>query len=210
MFCEIWMVRHGRTSWNKELRFQGHSDIPLDEEGLRQAEDARVKLTGRGFHAVYSSDLQRARQTAEIMVGNRFGEIIVDPLLREVHLGEYEGMTVSQVRTAAPEFYAAFRSARPDFKVPGGESYEDLVNRVVDRLHHIAEKHVGEQVLVVTHGGVIAAAMRHALPEPLRGETLKIKNTSVTRFRVRPQGRFLEVLESEAIDLKADGATSES
>ena len=146
------LVRHGETDWNAEGRLQGHTDTPLNDYGRRQARTLADELAGEPIDAVYSSDLARARETAEI-VGGRLGlTVVVDPGLREKNWGSWEGLTPAERERVE---YA-------------GETTEDHRERTLRTLSAIAVRHPGERVLVVTHGGSIrrvqAAVLGMALP----------------------------------------------
>ena len=134
---ELLLVRHGETDWNAEGRLQGHTDRPLSDYGRRQARELADDLAGDGLDAVYSSDLARARETAEI-VADRLGlPVVCDPDLREKNWGSWEGLTPAE--RDGVEFV--------------GESTEEHGERTVRALRRIAESHPGGRVLVVTHGG---------------------------------------------------------
>jgi probable phosphoglycerate mutase len=147
------LVRHGETDWNADGRLQGHTDRPLSEFGRRQAQQLAAELGGEELEAIYSSDLARARETAEI-VGERLGlPVVLDPDLREKDWGNWEGLT--SVERDRVEFV--------------GESTEAHQQRMLRALQRISERHPGEgRVLVVTHGGsmrrVQTAALGMALP----------------------------------------------
>jgi broad specificity phosphatase PhoE len=133
------LVRHGETDWNAEGRLQGHTDRPLNADGREQAKKLADRLEGDGIAAVYASDLSRARETAEI-VGERLGLIVViDPDLREKNWGTWEGLT-------GPE------RDRVEFV---GESTQEHSERMLRAVRRIAERHPGDRVLVVTHGGSV-------------------------------------------------------
>jgi len=147
------LVRHGETDWNAEGRLQGQTDRPLSDYGRRQAQQLAEELDGEELEAIYSSDLARARETAEI-VGERLGlPTVLDPGLREKDWGTWEGLT-------------AVERDRVEFV---GESTEAHRDRILDALRRISERHPGDgRVLVVTHGGsmrrVQTTAMGMALP----------------------------------------------
>ncbi len=146
------LVRHGETDWNAEGRLQGHTDTPLNDYGRRQARSLADELAGDAIEAVYSSDLARARETAEI-VGARLGlPVDIDPDLREKDWGSWEGLTGSE--RDAVELVC--------------ESTEEHRERVLRALRRIAERHPGGRVVVVTHGGCVrrvqAAVLGLALP----------------------------------------------
>jgi broad specificity phosphatase PhoE len=146
------LVRHGETDWNAEGRLQGHTDRPLNDYGRRQAGALADALAGDSIDAVYSSDLARARETAEILAV-RLGLLVsVDAGLREKNWGSWEGLTSEQRQTVE---YA-------------GESTHAHRERTLASLRAIAERHPGERVLVVTHGGSVrrvqAAVSGFAMP----------------------------------------------
>ena len=147
------LVRHGETDWNAEGRLQGHTDRPLSDYGRRQAQQLAGGLEDEELEAIYSSDLARARETAEI-VGERLGlPVVLDPDLREKDWGTWEGL--NSVERDSVEFV--------------GESTEAHQERMLEALRRIAERHPGDRrVLVVTHGGsmrrVQTAAMGMAMP----------------------------------------------
>jgi broad specificity phosphatase PhoE len=146
------LVRHGETDWNAAGRLQGHTDRPLNEYGRRQARELAERLTGERIAAVYTSDLARARETAEIIAAPLDLEVVLEPGLREKNWGNWEGLTADE--RASVEY--------------AGESTEAHRARVLDALNRIAEAHPGERVVVVTHGGSLrriqAAVSGVALP----------------------------------------------
>lgn len=168
--CRICLVRHGETAWNAERRLQGHIDIPLNETGLAQAEATALRLLGQElrFNALYSSDLQRARQTAAAIARHHRLELNHDERLRERHYGFFQGLTYDEAERQHPEFYRRFKSREIEFAFPDrGESLAEFAERVHDALHDIANRHAGHHVLVITHGGVLDIVHRLATDEPL-------------------------------------------
>lgn len=152
----ICFVRHGETSWNVEKRIQGNIDVGLNEEGLAQAEAAAQWLSPLAIEALYSSDLQRARQTAERLAGALKLVPILRPEFRERRYGLFEGLTYEQSRTRYPDVYALFEERVPEFVIPyGGESLQQLHQRVSAGLRRLVDEHPGQTVAVVTHGGVL-------------------------------------------------------
>lgn len=164
------LIRHGETPWNAERRIQGHTDIGLDREGLYQAELAGRWLAGCRHRplALYSSDLLRARQTADCLAARLLLPIREVPPLRERCYGHFEGLTYDEARARYPKDYAAFERRDPDYAFPGGgESLRTLFARVTACLREIAASHVGECVAVVTHGGVLDIVNRFVRGNPL-------------------------------------------
>jgi probable phosphoglycerate mutase len=151
----ILLARHGETDWNSEHRWQGHADQPLNEAGRAQAHALGESLAGRGISAVYASDLVRAHETA-LIVAERIGlPVEVDPGLREVDVGDWAGRLHSELEVNDPEGFRRWRTGGKGWC--GGESYEQMGERVVASVVRIAERHPGETLLIVTHGGSIRA-----------------------------------------------------
>lgn len=166
--CRLCLVRHGETAWNTERRLQGHIDIPLNDNGLAQAEATARSLSGHAFAALYSSDLQRARQTAAAITRRHGLDAAHDARLRERHYGFFQGLTYDEAERRHPEFYRRFKARDPALAFPEcGESLGAFAARVRAALDDIVGRHVGETVLVVTHGGVLDIAHRIVAAKPL-------------------------------------------
>ena len=162
------LVRHGETEWNAARRIQGQIDIGLNETGLRQAEAAGRWLKMAGIMALYSSDLKRARTTAEA-IGRALGlEPVLVPEMRERRYGTFEGLTYDEAKVKYPEGYAAFEGRNADYSFENGESLHAMFERVTSRLKKIAAAHAGQNVVVVLHGGVLDIINRFA-----RGNSLE-------------------------------------
>jgi len=152
----ICIVRHGETTWNAEKRIQGQIDIGLNALGLTQATAAANWLSRQPMAAMYSSDLLRARQTAERIAVSLSLLPTLRPEFRERRYGLFEGLTYDESRARYPAEYQAFERRDPDFVIPqGGESLRQLYDRVRTGLQRVATEHQGATVLVVTHGGVL-------------------------------------------------------
>ena len=143
----LYLSRHGLTNWNKENRIQGRIEIPLNEDGVKQAEALREKIRDLNLSCIYVSPLLRARQTAEIARGDKDIPIIVDNRIIEEYYGDYEGL---------PRYEECYKKQREYFfkRYPNGEGYMDVVYRVYDFLHEMEAKHGNEDILVVAHGGM--------------------------------------------------------
>jgi 2,3-bisphosphoglycerate-dependent phosphoglycerate mutase len=164
----ICLVRHGETDWNAERRLQGHIDVPLNATGVAQARATAANLAEQDFTAVYTSDLQRARQTAAEAARSLALDPQPEPRLRERHYGNFQGLTYAEAQTRYPEGYRRFQERDPSFTFgDDGESLEDFAGRIRTALEALAERHAGEQILVVTHGGVLDIAHRLASGKPL-------------------------------------------
>jgi len=178
------LARHGETAWNVEGRIQGHLDIPLNNLGVAQAEALGKRLVRERFDAIYSSDLMRAFHTARMAVPDPDQTIIKDRRLRERHLGVLQGLTGEEAMASQSTAWKAFKSRDPDLELAGGESLGEFSRRVVGFVEAILQAHAGERVLVVTHGGVLDAAYRHATGMPQSApRSFPIYNASVNVLR---------------------------
>jgi probable phosphoglycerate mutase len=153
----LFVARHGQTDWNREQRWQGHADPPLNATGREQAAELGDSFVGRGIDVVVSSDLRRAAETAEIAALRLGLTVEVDPRLREVDVGEWSGLTSAEVLARYPEGYSRRRAGRTGWN--HGEELAAMADRVVAALLDLAARYPGRRVLVVTHGGPVRAAL---------------------------------------------------
>ena len=160
---QLIIVRHGQTEWNIAGIRQGHLDSRLTSKGVAQAKSLGQRLAREKFSALYSSDLGRAVQTATAIAEITGHEIVTDPRLRERHLGIFQGLNADQITERYPEERRLLRTLGPEYVIPGGESMRQQVERNVAYLDDLARKHVGETIVVVTHGGVVSGFFRHTL-----------------------------------------------
>ncbi|MGH2870117.1 MAG: histidine phosphatase family protein [Solirubrobacteraceae bacterium] len=163
----VFLARHGETDDNLEpFRFQGFTDTPLNETGRAQADTLAERVVAQAYLSLWTSDLSRARETAEI-IGARLGLTpTLDPRLREGFRGRWEGLYMKDVERAEPELYAAWRRPDPGFRFPDGESLPEQQERVSAALIEI---HSSAQLpaLVVCHGGSIRVMLCAADPRGL-------------------------------------------
>lgn len=154
------LVRHGATEWNLTKRAQGQADIPLTDVGLLQAKEAAERLAEIDIDAVYSSDLSRSVDTARAIADAHGVDVTTDPDLREIDQGEWTGLTNDEIRERWPDRWGAARhyNARP-----GGESPEQVRARALRAVRRIVEKHPGDTVVAVSHGGTIRWLAAEAL-----------------------------------------------
>ena len=185
MTTQLLVIRHGETAWNAEHRIQGHLDIPLSATGVRQAGRLAERLAGERVHAVYSSELARAWLTAEPLAERLGLAVIPEPRLRERSFGIFEGLTLDEIAVQHPEAFRLWRARDPAWAMDGGETGQQLIDRVLEALHDIAGRHRGETVALVTHGGVLDVAYRAARAldwdAPREHQML---NASINRVRV--------------------------
>lgn len=193
MHCtRILAIRHGETAWNKDARIQGQLDIPLNDTGLWQATRTAEALRSETIAAVYSSDLKRAAQTAMAIAQAQGLELNHHTGLRERHFGECQGCTWTDLETRRPDVTDAWRRRVPDFAPPGGESLLALRERVEQAFQELAARHVGEQIVIVAHGGVLDILYRAAARVDLQApRSWALANAGINRVLWTPEGLSL-------------------
>jgi probable phosphoglycerate mutase len=150
----VYIIRHGTTDWNRAGRIQGHLDPPLNDEGRTQARLVSRRLTRLGATALYSSDLQRAYDTARIIAQATGLRVVQNAGLREINFGIWQGWTSQQIRERDPEGYARRRANPYDVTPEGGETWRQFYDRAVQTLHEILVTSDARRLIVVTHNGV--------------------------------------------------------
>jgi 2,3-bisphosphoglycerate-dependent phosphoglycerate mutase len=185
----ILAIRHGQTAWNADGRIQGHTDIGLDDTGQWQAERLAEALQGEALHALYSSDLLRARQTAQLLQRFSTESLRLDTGLRERSFGRLEGLSFAEIEERWPQEAARWRQRDPDFAPGGGETLKAFYARCVATAARLAAAHAGQTIVLVAHGGVLDMLYRAAagldLAAPRRWE---LGNASVNRLLYSPEG----------------------
>jgi broad specificity phosphatase PhoE len=150
--AELILVRHGETEWNRERRYQGHADPPLNDAGREQARELARRLADMPLDVAYTSDLRRAAETARIVLEGRGVPLVEDPGLREIDVGSWSGLTRDEIEERFPG------DTEHD-----GETRDEHLGRVLAAVEEIAGRHPGQRVLIVSHGGSIRTLRRHAL-----------------------------------------------
>jgi probable phosphoglycerate mutase len=175
-------IRHGETAWNVDTRIQGQLDIGLNRTGHQQAERLAAALADAGFDALYSSDLQRAMQTARPLAEASGLRVVAEPGLRERGFGVFEGLTYAEVAQTWPDQSERWRRRDPDFGPAGGEALRDFFARCVETLTRLAVAHPGKTIAVVAHGGVMDCLYRAATRLDLRApRSWELGNASINR-----------------------------
>lgn len=186
-------IRHGETPWNVDGRIQGHLDVPLNDTGLWQAEQAALALAHESIAAIYSSDLQRAYATAQAVARVAGARLQADPGLRERCFGQFQGHTFKEVQARHPEVAHLWRIRDPEYVLPGGgESLTMLRERIGAAVDRIARQHEGEQIVLVAHGGVMDVLYRLATRQDLQApRTWELTNAAINRLLWTPDGLSL-------------------
>ncbi|ERI90079.1 alpha-ribazole phosphatase [Clostridiales bacterium oral taxon 876 str. F0540] len=153
-FMQIYLLRHGETEENKSRFYYGKLDVSLNDTGIVQSRKAGELLKEIKFDSIYISDRKRTRETAEIALNNKGLNLIADKRINEIDFGKFEGKNYEQIQREFPSEYEMWNNNWKEFAPPGGESYRQFYNRIKEFLEDILHKEQ-ENVLIVTHGGVI-------------------------------------------------------
>ncbi|MBL75715.1 MAG: hypothetical protein CL763_02165 [Chloroflexi bacterium] len=193
---EWYFVRHGETKWNAERRVQGHTDIPLHDRGRQSLQYTAKRLASINFDFVYSSDLVRATETAELILkANQLNrpEVNIDPTLREVSFGDFEGMTWEEMSSTVDGLRLHQDMRNLDYAPPGGESYRDLLNRLAKFALLLETNHVRDNVLIVGHGAALRALVVKllGLADDAYWSLTGLGSGSITRVSNRRSGNVL-------------------
>ena len=207
---ELICVRHGRTAWNALRRFQGQTDIPLDDEGLAQAQALAAHLGAERFDLAIASDLTRARTTAEAICAGRDLALETTPELREMRFGLWEGLTWDEIVARWPELDAGSEKAPMHYTAEGGESWDELCARVDAALRAIAARmRPADRALIVSHAGVMHGAVRSLTRAGANGaDAVAVGMRFSPGGIIRARGSFEDGWELTAINETADSGAS--
>lgn len=184
---EILLIRHGETDWNVDKRLQGHIDIGLNAAGQRQVLALGEALAAEGIDAVFASDLQRARDTAQAVAGTAGLTVQIDAGLRERCYGAFEGLRHTEIEARYPDAYRQWKAREPDFRYPAGErvaeTMREFYERSVQAMQRVLASGRYRKVAIVTHGGVLECVHHWASQTSfVQPRTFDIFNASVNRL----------------------------
>ncbi len=189
----ICIIRHGETDWNVEKRIQGHTDIPLNENGRAQALAMAFNAAHQRFQAIYSSDLARAQETARVLAQREGLEVKLLPQLRERHFGVFQGITAAQGAGLYPAAYAHYVARDLEYDFETGESLRGFSDRVTDGIDWLLRHHSGQTIAAVSHSGVLDVVYRRATGRPLHTpRDFTIPNCALNWFHFDGLGWHLE------------------
>jgi len=171
-------MRPGETAWNKIGRWQGNVAVPLNEQGRAQVQRLAQFVRPLGFAAIYSSDLHRAKDTADIIAGACGLEARYDQRLRERHMGEWQGLTLAEIQSWYPESYARMQADPDGFQIPGGESRKQVTQRVRAAFEDILLRG-GEMIGIISHATALRLLLADLVPD-CNPYTIRFRNMSVT------------------------------
>jgi alpha-ribazole phosphatase len=191
----LFLVRHGQTDWNSGRRFQGQAGPGLNEAGRRQVQALAARLAQEPYAAIYSSDLERARQTAEILNAGRFCPVYLDPALRELAFGTWEGLTYLEIQQRDPHALSAWEADWEKSGPPGGESLADLERRVKVFLEKISKEKEGQTFILAAHGGPLQVLICLALGLPAASHwRFALSTASLSVVQLSANGGVLQLL----------------
>ena len=204
-------IRHGETAWNVATRIQGQLDIGLNETGHRQAQRLALALGSEPISAIYASDLMRAWDTARAIASATGGTLHAEQGLRERGFGLFQGKTYAEIEATWPEQALRWRKRDPMWAPPGGgESLLAVRARITRIASQLAARHLGEQIVLVAHGGVMDALYRIATGQELQApRTWNLGNAAINRLLWTPEGLTL-VGWSDTRHLDDDNALDET
>jgi alpha-ribazole phosphatase/probable phosphoglycerate mutase len=190
------LVRHGETEWNRQKRFQGQRDIPLNEFGRQQVSVLSRRLKNEAINARYTSDLSRAWETAK-SISTINGELVMikDSRLREMNFGEWEGLTWAEIREKDPSVMENWSKYLAEKGPPGGETLFRFSERILKFSEEINKTHLDETVLLVAHGGTIMVLICLLLGHPIEKYwQFRIEKASISDISVYPEGVIINQL----------------
>lgn len=189
------LVRHGETEWNAARRFQGQADPELSPVGLEQGHRLARRLSTAPLDCIISSDLRRARRTAEIIGEGRRCPQTVEPDLRELSFGEWEGLTYAEIRASDPDALSAWEKDWVNRSTPGGESLLELERRVGDFLERLKQGPGNQTLLLVAHSGPLQVLICRALDLPVREHwKFQLDNASLSEINCTGEWASLRAL----------------
>ncbi len=205
MLKTLTLVRHGESLWNASGLIQGHRDPDLSPLGQMQARALEGQFAPHTYAAVFTSDLSRAIQTAELSTGLSRGRFHSTPSLREIDFGDWEGLSPAEVNQRFPQQWEAFRRDAVTGRPPSGESIQQLADRVEQVIKTWHREYAGQSVLAFTHGGVVRVALILIFGLPvINWRAIRVGNTGVTKIKFKKSGPFLEYFDvtSHLLDLE--------
>lgn len=185
----IYLTRHGQTLWNIEKRLQGRGNSPLTEEGIERAKELRDRIKDIHIDIIYSSPIERALTTANIIKGDKSIEVITDDGLMEMCFGDYEGKITDEVMKENPNWdISLIMKGNTELTAPNGENLAEVRDRVARSMNKIIEKNRGKTILIVAHGITLKAIMYYFKDEEVNSEVMG--QATLTKVNVDENNKF--------------------
>ena len=194
-YCTIYLTRHGETEWNEKKLIQGHTDIPLNTKGKEQAKLLGKQLKDIDFDVVFSSDLLRAANSAEIIIKEKEMTVIKIKSLRERFFGRFEGKSLDEMRKAFGEVMLVTKEKQKKLKIYDVENDEEIITRLIPFMKKIAKQYIGKKILMVTHGGLLRAFLSYVNYEVPEYSDRPMKNTGY--LIIESDGNKFEIIEEK-------------
>ena len=194
-YCTIYLTRHGETEWNEKKLIQGHTDIPLNTKGKEQAKLLGKQLKDIDFDVVFSSDLLRAANSAEIIIKEKEMTVIKIKALRERFFGRFEGKSLTEMRKAFGEVMLVTKEKQKKLKIYDVENDEEIITRLIPFMKKIAKQYIGKKILMVTHGGLLRAFLSYVNYEVPEYSDRPMKNTGY--LIIESDGNKFEIIEEK-------------
>jgi alpha-ribazole phosphatase len=193
--ARLYLVRHGNIKLNEVRRFWGKTDVELDEEGIRQAEALRDRISRYKIDAVYTSTLKRTRATAEVIAAEHHTPITACPELNEINFGFFEGLSFDEIKKQNPDLAKTLNVWNSELKFPGGEGFTEFNDRILLFLQRLKSHKDDEAVLIVSHAGPLRLIICNLLEINTRhGRQLQIDFGSLSIVEMFPEGCTLSLL----------------
>ena len=185
----IYLTRHGQTLWNIEKRLQGRGNSPLTEQGIERAKELRDRIKDIHIDVIYSSPIERALTTANIIKGDKSIEVITDDGLMEMCFGDYEGKITDEVMKENPNWdISLIMKGNTELTAPNGENLAEVRDRVARSMNKIIEKNRGKTILIVAHGITLKAIMYYFKDEEVNSEVMG--QATLTKVNVDENNKF--------------------
>ena len=185
----IYLTRHGQTLWNIEKRLQGRGNSPLTEDGIERAKELRDRIKGMNIDVIYSSPIERALNTANIIKGDKNIEVITDDGLMEMCFGDYEGRRTDEVMKENPSWdIGLIMKGNTILSAPNGENLAEVRDRVSKTMDRIIEEHRGKTILIVAHGITLKALMYYFKDDEVNDEVMG--QATLTKINIDENNNF--------------------
>lgn len=204
----VYITRHGETEWNKAMRFQGNKNSELTEKGLRGAGMLSERMEDIEIDCIAASPLKRAYQTAEIIKGDKNIDIVKYDGLKEINLGDFEGMTYKEIEVSHGEQLKNIEENPLGNCYPNGESMYEFYDRVVKTFDSIIEEYKGRKILIVAHGGVVKCIECYYRKKPIHKDWMGsvVSNCSLTCIEVDEKNNIKEIFYDDTEHLNKESA----
>lgn len=205
---KIYLTRHGETEWNRQFRFQGHKNSDLTDKGILAAELLADRIEEISIDYIISSPLMRAYNTAEIVKGSKNIEILKNDGLKEINLGDFEGLSYMDIKKENPEIIQSIENDPFNNRYPNGENLKEFYNRVIKAFKEIIDKCKNKTILIVAHGGTLKCIEAYIKDFKISNDWIGsvVKNCSLSYFEINENNEFKEIFYNDTQHLEGIAA----